>query len=73
VSKPHGLPEHLTKDAKRLKHVVFSGNPHVGVPFKYGWVLRLNRCTTDEERAWLNANGWTSAGGKWCKPDEEVE
>lgn len=33
----------------------------------YGWVLRLNRKTTPEERAWLMKHGFNYSGNRWFK------
>lgn len=62
------LPETIVRDTLWLRHVVWSGNPP-HAPYAYGWLFKLDRYTTPEERAWLKAHGWRFSGGKWGKPD----
>ena len=46
----------------------FRGNPPFS-PLVYGWVLRLDRRTTRDERAWLKATGFIFSGGTWQRED----
>ena len=71
MEKPVDLPDSIKSDVDRVNYRLLSGNPAVpGCPLVYGWIFRLRRYTTSDERAWLKANGWGFSGGKWIKPDD---
>lgn len=65
---PVALPESLAE--ARVRYRCFGGNPP-HAPYRYGWTLRVDRYTTEEERAFLRGAGFRFSGGKWKLPEAD--
>ncbi len=64
-------PDSLPVEA--VKRRIHSGNPP-HAPYVYGWSVDtyiLGRHTTEAEKVWLRAHGFSFSGKKWHRPDSE--